>query len=267
MSFLDTKQILFSERLRLLRNEYMLTTEEMARLLGFKRQSSISNFESNRSYPSFEALVRIMLTFGVSLHWLIGYSVTEYDDEVLSHAETVAPDISVDDIPDEYNDEELRKKNYSRRARGNILFLRHLIELKDDDALQEKALSGIVHLKKILVSKVVMFGYQDEQIEQSISPIIKTFNLLQIEAIPGFKSIFIKSAFEIPMDFQMNSKDILYFCVENYDASSGAACYFIEKMYPTIKNYLQIHEDQKQKKKLEEIWGIAYKIRDSYKKV
>lgn len=152
MHFLDNQGILFADRLKILRKEYRLTTAQMAVLLGFKRQSSISNFESKRGYPSFEALIRIMLTFGVSIHWLIGYSDAEYENDLLLRIEKVSPDINKSwgiTVPHEYLDDILRTENYSLKVRANIIFLRNVLS-SDTDTFEEKREAYLGRLKSIL---------------------------------------------------------------------------------------------------------------------
>lgn len=63
--------ILFSERLRLLREEKELSQIKLAEILGVKKQT-LSDWENGKSETSFEMLVKIADFFGVSTDYLLG---------------------------------------------------------------------------------------------------------------------------------------------------------------------------------------------------
>lgn len=61
----------FSERLKELRKEKQLTQQELAEILGVKR-NTYSDWENGKSEPNYKKLVKIADFFGVSLDWLFG---------------------------------------------------------------------------------------------------------------------------------------------------------------------------------------------------
>lgn len=71
----------FSERVKLLRKVYNLTTGDFQEFIFFKTRSSVAGLESGRSLPSYEVLLRISLFFAVRLEWLTGFSDVPYSQE------------------------------------------------------------------------------------------------------------------------------------------------------------------------------------------
>ena len=63
--------MLFSERLKTLRKEKKLTQKELAEQIGIK-QNSYSDWETGKSEPSFENLIKLADLLEVSLDWLFG---------------------------------------------------------------------------------------------------------------------------------------------------------------------------------------------------
>ncbi|WPX08232.1 helix-turn-helix domain-containing protein [Anaerocellum danielii] len=64
---------MFPYRLKELREEKGLTQEELALMLGLKRQS-ISNYENGGRQPDYNTLIKIADFFGVTVDYLIGHS-------------------------------------------------------------------------------------------------------------------------------------------------------------------------------------------------
>lgn len=62
---------IFSERLKELRLEKGLTQIELANMLGIS-QKSYSHWETQKTEPSFENLVKLADLLDVSLDWLFG---------------------------------------------------------------------------------------------------------------------------------------------------------------------------------------------------
>ena len=77
----------FSSRLKILRKSYFLTGRSLSFLLNLKRETSISDYESQRTVPSADVLSDIANLFGVSIDWLSGRSNTPYTDEILLNLE------------------------------------------------------------------------------------------------------------------------------------------------------------------------------------
>ena len=63
--------MIFSDRLKTLRKEKKLTQKELAEQIGIK-QNSYSDWETGKTEPSFENLIKLADLFGISLDWLFG---------------------------------------------------------------------------------------------------------------------------------------------------------------------------------------------------
>lgn len=63
--------IIFSERIKELRQKKGLTQQKLAEILGIK-QNSYSDWETGKNEPSLENLVKLADLFEVSLDWLFG---------------------------------------------------------------------------------------------------------------------------------------------------------------------------------------------------
>ena len=59
------------ENLKKIRQEHKLTQIELANMLGIS-QKSYSHWENNKTFPSFENLVKLADFFEISLDWLFG---------------------------------------------------------------------------------------------------------------------------------------------------------------------------------------------------
>ena len=62
---------IFFKRLRELRFRYGLTQNELAEIIGIKR-NTYSDWENGKTEPSFENLIKLADLFEVSLDWLFG---------------------------------------------------------------------------------------------------------------------------------------------------------------------------------------------------
>lgn len=70
----------FSKRLKELRKEKKLTQQEIAELLGVKR-NTYSDWENGKTEPNFENLIKLADFFEVSLDWLFGRKVELGEEE------------------------------------------------------------------------------------------------------------------------------------------------------------------------------------------
>ena len=66
-------QEVFSERLKLLRKSYKVSSQELSKAIGVSRPA-ISQFENSANYPHVNTLVALADYFGVSLDYLAGRS-------------------------------------------------------------------------------------------------------------------------------------------------------------------------------------------------
>ena len=62
---------IFFKRLRKLRFRYGLTQNELAEIIGIKR-NTYSDWENGKTEPSFENLIKLADLLEVSLDWLFG---------------------------------------------------------------------------------------------------------------------------------------------------------------------------------------------------
>lgn len=63
--------MIFPERLKQLRQKKGLTQQEIAELLGVKR-NTYSDWENGKTEPNFEMVLKLADLFEVSLDWLFG---------------------------------------------------------------------------------------------------------------------------------------------------------------------------------------------------
>lgn len=142
-------QTLFSKRLKLLRKTYRLSMKTLADVWGYKNTGTISQFENNKSVPSFNSLIQIANFYAVSLDWLIGRSNIIYTKESVFEGEIALQEnftnlaepigfnhISTlhkgrESIVPTYLDKEKREKYYSFDVRANIVVLHNQIFRKD----------------------------------------------------------------------------------------------------------------------------------------
>ena len=67
----ESKMEIFGRRLREVRKSKKLTQKEVADFIG-KKCNTISDWENNKTFPSYENLVKLADIFEVSLDWLVG---------------------------------------------------------------------------------------------------------------------------------------------------------------------------------------------------
>ncbi|MDY6345465.1 MAG: hypothetical protein SPL36_01620 [Succiniclasticum sp.] len=70
----------FACRLKTLRESYDVSMNELTSFLFLKNISSVAAYESGKTYPSYEILLKTALFFGVSVDWLVGLSDIPYTD-------------------------------------------------------------------------------------------------------------------------------------------------------------------------------------------
>lgn len=124
----------FSDRIKLLRTSYKLSTRELASILDIKAPS-IAAWESGKSQPTLEMFKRICNLFAVSADFMLGNSSIAYNEEFLLNLEkmlinyklyTGATVMQTLTFPNKYLDEESRIANYSHGMRANIIFLLYM---------------------------------------------------------------------------------------------------------------------------------------------
>ena len=117
--------ITFATQFKKLRLKYEIPLRVMANFLNLKSNGNIAFWEKEKQRPSMEVFQKITLLFGVSADWLLGHTQEPYNAHFISALEKrlcvklIALDIS---IPVVYQDEMLRKENYSLEERADIIF-------------------------------------------------------------------------------------------------------------------------------------------------
>lgn len=144
-----SNQDLFSKRLKLLRITYGLSMKTLADVWGYKNTGTISQFENNKSSPSFNRLIQVANFYAVALDWLVGRSNIIYTKESVFEGEIALNEQFVnlgekigfnyiaalhkggEFIVPTYLDKEKREKYYSFDVRANIVVLHNQIFRKD----------------------------------------------------------------------------------------------------------------------------------------
>lgn len=104
---------MFPYRLKELREEKGLTQEELALMLGLKRQS-ISNYENGGRQPDYNTLIKIADFFGVTVDYLIGHSDFRTREEEFK-GKNFYEKYKLEEVIDDLTDSE------SKAILGNIL--------------------------------------------------------------------------------------------------------------------------------------------------
>lgn len=65
---------IFAERLKKLRTDHNVSMQKLAEELELKNKGTIGQFETEKTAPSSETLIRIAVYFNVSLDYLVGRS-------------------------------------------------------------------------------------------------------------------------------------------------------------------------------------------------
>jgi len=86
--------IIFSDRLKTLREQMKLSQEEMAAALGLS-QSYYGRFERNKGEPNLMTLVRISEALNVSIDYLLGF---DRDKGIIKKEITVVDDLEIEVI-------------------------------------------------------------------------------------------------------------------------------------------------------------------------
>ncbi|ERT62464.1 helix-turn-helix domain-containing protein [Megasphaera vaginalis (ex Srinivasan et al. 2021)] len=141
--------IYFSKRLKLLRTTYGLSMKTLSTTWGYKNTGTISQFENNKSVPSFNSLIQIANFYAVSLDWLIGRSNIIYTKESVFEGEialheqfmNLGEQIGFNYIAalqkgwefmaPTYLYKDKREKYYSLDVRANIVVLHNLVTLEN----------------------------------------------------------------------------------------------------------------------------------------
>lgn len=84
----------FGDKLKQLRNERMVTQQELADFIGIGR-ASIAGYETREKHPDFEKLKRIATYFNVSIDYLLDYERDASNDEVIlvNHISKIEDDL------------------------------------------------------------------------------------------------------------------------------------------------------------------------------
>lgn len=104
-------------------------------MINLKSKGTLSLLENNKTLPSYDTLINLSNLFAVSIDWLVGRSSTPYVEEIILTFERDLLSLSCTSnniplkllrypfIPEEYLNENTRKKLYSLPIRANLIFL------------------------------------------------------------------------------------------------------------------------------------------------
>lgn len=159
---------IFANRIKSLRICHDLSVSQLAELLSLKSKGSISAFESQRGFPSYETLVYIADLFAVSLDWLTGRSDTPYVHEILlkqeSHILKIGDHPSIINYPElgyfyraiweinknpKYSDPQTRDY-FPLAVRANILFSLTVLNYASKKLYLDKYNSQMTPLEQII---------------------------------------------------------------------------------------------------------------------
>jgi transcriptional regulator with XRE-family HTH domain len=166
----------FRYQLKKMRFSYLISQEELARLLCLKTRAAICQFENGKSLPSYETLIRIVAKFGISLNWLMLNDTIQYTPSSVFCAECslehVLKEIDCNNvffkwlanygydltalgnnIASDYNFWNITSKLHTR---ANIVVLINILFIKDIEDFKffldhKNDLEAIVKIKKIKI--------------------------------------------------------------------------------------------------------------------
>lgn len=107
----------FAKRFKMLRTSNQLTGKIIGQMLNLKSASIITYWEKGINIPSLDVLHRIILLFGVTTDYLLGYIDEPYNETLISKIEASLSD-TISKLGIDYD-----VKNYSLEERANIIFL------------------------------------------------------------------------------------------------------------------------------------------------
>ena len=126
----------FSTRFKYLRLAHNLSGKAIVDILGIKSAALVTFWENGTNIPSLDLFNKLTMQFGVSPSWLLGYSSTPFDEDVLTHVEDFILTHShlydnneiylarnFEWITPEYLSPIPRRKTYSFPVRANLIFL------------------------------------------------------------------------------------------------------------------------------------------------
>lgn len=142
----------FSNNLKLLGETYYLSTTELAHALGFKYNSTISEFERGKNTPSFVTLINLANFFGVTIDWLVGRSNVLYTPMTIKDSENMF-ELKNNNITQnfpEYVNPTDRGRYYSLSVRANIAVLIRLSESQENNVTKHRKLKRMEKLDDLL---------------------------------------------------------------------------------------------------------------------
>lgn len=125
----------FSQNIFILRKAHNLTILDLSNMINLKSKGTLSLLENNKTLPSYDTLINLSNLFAVSVDWLVGRSSAPYVEEIILTFERDLLSLSCTSnnipikllrypfIPEEYLNENTRKKLYSLPIRANLIFL------------------------------------------------------------------------------------------------------------------------------------------------
>ena len=149
MSF---KKACCGNRIKSIREQYKFTHTDTVKYCSQRNrvnlsQSTLSLWENGKRIPTIENFTKLADLFAIDLNWLTGRSNEKYNEPVLKSLEPSSFPILITTkntvtelpikIPQDYIDNETRKKTYDFEARANIIFLITILKWEWDNYIYE----------------------------------------------------------------------------------------------------------------------------------
>lgn len=123
----------FAEQFLLLKNTYNLSYNDLSGILGANTKATINDWvKSQKGFPSGFSLVLISDIFAIHLDWLLGRIDKPYSEEILTSLEkqsvpmlkaAINSTTIIPSLPEKYENQELRRSNYSFGQRANLIYI------------------------------------------------------------------------------------------------------------------------------------------------
>lgn len=107
----------FAKRFKMLRTSYKLTIIELSNLFKTISKTTIGSWEKETNIPSLNALQKIIVLFGVTADYLLGYTDEPYNETLISKIEASLTD-TISKLGIDYD-----IADYSLEKRAKIIFL------------------------------------------------------------------------------------------------------------------------------------------------
>lgn len=134
----DIELQVFSDRLKILRNNLDITQKDFAEKIGITA-AALSSYENNLKNPSIAVAKRIAETFNVSIDWLCGLSTNQFINKTYIQTYTDIVKICLDNnITHPIKAMENITSNFSKNINAFIDGLKHMEKLKWEQTIDQE---------------------------------------------------------------------------------------------------------------------------------